>query len=95
MSGDASRRLSITTFQRRNLLAIRGAVEHHAATCCDRPLGILLNPIDYMALDVDELWGLPVEPDASVTVKRLVLHCVEDHERREASLQQFLDDVLG
>jgi len=38
----------------------RRDLEHHAATCGDRVLGIALNPSDHEALCVVELWGLRV-----------------------------------
>ena len=79
----------------KNLVAIRLGVEHHARVCCERPVAILLHPDDCAALDVDEVWGVPVTARDSVPAKRVQIQCLGDHDRVEQSLNDFLTDLTA
>jgi hypothetical protein len=56
---------------------------------------ILLHPYDHTALDVDELWGLPMRSDSAVAVKYFALSCLGDARRVEMALDAFIDDATG
>jgi hypothetical protein len=90
----APRGLDTTDFKLKNVAHIREVLERHRLTCPDQVQGILLNPIDYMALDVGELWGIPLIPDETVEVKRSRFRCLGDRHQTEQALEAFLETTL-
>jgi hypothetical protein len=62
-------------------------------TCPDQVLSLRLNPIDYMALDVVEVSGVPVVADETVLVKHARLQCPGDHQQIERALAAFLEEA--
>jgi hypothetical protein len=79
-----------TRFEVLNLFAIRIALDRHNARCPLRAQGILLNPIDHGLLGWDRLWGLPVQPDARVAIKRVRVGC----EGSAADVDEELEELL-
>lgn len=65
----------MSDFEFKNLARIRAALDHHNSTCPVPAKAILLNPVDHGLLLCDELWGLPVQADDRVPVKRIRIAC--------------------
>ena len=65
----------MSSFESKNLGAIRAALDQHNADCPVAANAILLNPVDHELIGWDELWGLPVIADERVPTKRVRIQC--------------------
>jgi hypothetical protein len=65
----------MSEFHRKNLGAIRSALDQHNRECPIPATAILLNPTDHELIGVDNLWGLPVLADDRVQIKRVRISC--------------------
>ena len=81
----------MSEFQRRNVIAIRQALDKHNCDCPVPARAILLNPTDHGLLGWDLLWGVPVLPDDRVPVKRVRIAC----DGSAWELEKELADVLS
>lgn len=80
----------MTEFVRKNLGAIRAALDHHNHDCPVPATAILLNPVDHGLLGHTCLWGLPVKPDERVRVKKVRIECDGSAWEIEAELAEHL-----
>jgi len=67
---------------------MRSALDRHNLCCCVPASAFALNPVDHGLLGFDELWGLPVIPDAGVAMRRFELRC-------EASTVRIEDELAA
>ena len=58
---------------------IRAAWDAHAAECTQSPKAVLLHPGNHSLIGWDEVFGVPVLPDARVEPKRFLLVCGVGH----------------
>lgn len=58
-----------------NLVAMRAGLDQHNSRCPEPAEAIVLNPIDHGLLGYDNLWGIPVVPDAGIPTKRFRISC--------------------
>ena len=65
----------MSSFESKNLGAIRAALDAHNDSCPVPANAILLNPVDKGLIGWDELWGLPVLADDRVPTKRVRIQC--------------------
>ena len=66
---------AVSSFESKNLGAIRAALDAHNDSCPVPANAILLNPVDKGLIGWDELWGLPVLADDRVPTKRVRIQC--------------------
>lgn len=79
-------------FEIANLVAIRIGIDQHNSNCPIPAEAILLNPIDCGLMGHSRLWGVPVLPDSSVSVKRFRLRCEASPEGIEDELDAYIKE---
>jgi hypothetical protein len=62
----------------RLIMRARDVLDQHASECGDRVLAFALNPVDFAAMSVCELWGLAVLEWEEVEKGTLTLLCEAD-----------------
>ena len=81
----------MSQFRRRNLAAIRHALDRHNSDCPVPARAILLNPTDHGLMRFDLLWGVPVLADGRVPVKRVRIAC----DGSASEIEDELAELLG
>ena len=73
------------------LAFIRSGLDQHDRTCPLPAKAIFLNPGNYELFGWDEVFGVPVLPDARVRPKRFVVDCDGSTFGLEDQLEEFVD----
>lgn len=81
--------------RRRNIAAIRAALDRHNTDCPVPAAAILLHPSDHQAFEIRNLWGLPVKADPRVGLRRCRIACPGSAWEIEEELAAYLELSSG
>ncbi len=65
----------VTDWTRKIVVGLRASLDNHNAKCPVPASAFLLHPTDHGLLDMKTLWGIPIQADDRVPVKRMRLRC--------------------
>ncbi len=76
-------------FLSKNIRTIRAGIQDHNRKCPVPACAILLHPTEHEKLDVNELWGLPVDADKRVRLGYFMIKCEGSAWRVEDELELY------